>query len=139
MLHTLILILLIALVFYYDGRYQRIPNLITLPIIGMGLIINTIISGLPGLTASCLGLITGMALLLIPFLLGGIGAGDVKLLAAIGSIAGLHFVIAAFLYGAIIGGVWSVILLVKQRSRVFPYGLAIGSGVIAVWFLGIPF
>lgn len=116
MIRNLILGAAVALIFYYDGRYRRIPNKITFSLIIFGFIFNTITLGLSGLTASLLGLIIGAALLLVPYLKGGVGAGDVKFLAAVGAILGYQFVTAAFLYGAVLGGIWSVVVLIRRGS-----------------------
>lgn len=115
-MQNLILGIAIALIFYYDGRYRRIPNKITFSLLVFGFVFNIITQGLPGVTFAFLGLITGAALLLIPYLLGGVGAGDVKFLAAVGTVFGYQFVIAAFLYGAVLGGIWSMIVLIRRGS-----------------------
>ena len=51
--------------------------------------------------------------------MGGIGAGDVKLLAAIGAWKGTIFVLYTGVYGAIIGGIIALIILLRQRRLVF--------------------
>ena len=88
----------------YDLKTGKIPNFITLPAIVLGLILNAYYSGLEGLKDSLLGMILGILLLLIPFVLHGLGAGDVKLLAAIGALNGSTFVFYTFLYSAMAGG-----------------------------------
>ena len=81
-----------------------------------GLIYFAFIGGWNGVLFSLAGLLAGSALLLIPFILGGMGGGDVKLLGAIGALQGASFVLAAFLVGAILGGMLSIIYLaVKGR------------------------
>lgn len=87
-----------------DVRTRRIPNTLTLPLAGMGL--GLAISGASGLSpvASIGGAIVGLLLMLPGHLLGGTGAGDVKLLAALGFVLGPHKVLSAFLYSAIAGG-----------------------------------
>ncbi len=106
----------IALVFYFDGRYRLIPNKLITVVVGLGLVTNTIISGWTGFALATAGFFAGLIILIIPFLLGGIGAGDVKLLAAIGCLLGPGFAAAAFLYGAVFGGIWAVIVLLKKKN-----------------------
>lgn len=118
----LVLGILIVLTMYFDGRYRRIPNFITLPAIVFGLIYHTHNTGLSGLVQALLGLLVGTVLLFIPFILGGIGAGDVKFLAAIGSITGTAFVVSSFLYGAIMGGAWAGLILIRQGSLLTSLG-----------------
>jgi len=73
----------------HDVRERRIPNAVTGPAILAGLMLHTISGGWAGLGDSALaGLIAGGIFLLF-FLAGGMGAGDVKLMAAVGCFAGL--------------------------------------------------
>ncbi len=101
---------------YYDARYRRIPNILTLTLITFGIVFNLMTRGISGLSVTLLGLSVGMVLLIIPYITGGIGAGDVKLLGAIGAVLGAQFVVATFLYGAILGGIWSIALLIKKSG-----------------------
>lgn len=64
-----------------------------------------------GLIESLLGFGLGLVLLLIPYISGGIGGGDVKFLAVVGAIAGTDFVWKAFLAGAIAGGLLALVQL----------------------------
>jgi prepilin peptidase CpaA len=144
----------------YDYRTRRIPNLLTFPALALGLVINIYYSGFKGLEESLLGLLLGGLLLLIPFVLGGMGAGDVKLLAAVGALNGPHFVLFTFIYGAIAGGVMALlVLLLRGRFAVvinnlvltlvvpgqglaksnlgIPYGIAIFIGTLAAWYMGV--
>ena len=116
----------------WDARTRRIPNCITFPAIILGLIINTYYFGWAGLKVSLLGLAVGLLLLIIPFALGGMGAGDVKLMAAVGALNGAGFAFYAFIYSALAGGVIAVILLII-RGQVKPvfFNLFIGLGNLA--------
>lgn len=116
-MHILVLILLIISTIY-DITHHRIPNKITLPAIVFGFILNVYYSGFLGLKNSFLGTALGIGLLIIPFALGVIGGGDVKLLGAIGALNGYHFVFYAFLYSALVGGIMAVIYAaIKGRLR----------------------
>lgn len=87
-----------------DTLYSKIPNLFTLALVVTGFIINIVISGLPGILFSATGFLVGLALLLVPFLMGGMGAGDVKGLAALGALLGPGGTFQIFLYMGLIGG-----------------------------------
>lgn len=115
-MQTGLLLTSVVLVCYFDGRYRRIPNQITFSLLLLGMVINVWQRGLLGLGGSLLGTFVGLAVLIIPYCGGGIGAGDVKFSAAIGSLMGPGFAFAAFLYGAILGGVWACAVLLKRRN-----------------------
>ncbi len=112
-----------------DIRGRRIPNLITLGGAVIGLAVNTLVHQQQGAVSSLTGWAAGVALLAIPFVLGGLGAGDVKLLALAGAWGGPSFALYTFLFGAIVGGVVAVgLLLVRAReSRAYRAG-AEGEG-----------
>jgi len=117
MIITLAFLILATL---WDLKTRRIPNFLTLPTTFLGLAMNAYYAGLGGIKDSLLGLFLGVVLLILPFALGGMGAGDVKLLAAVGALNGPSFVLYTFLYGAIAGGILAVFyaLLRGQFSRV---------------------
>lgn len=99
-----------------DYRYQRIPNAITYPSMLIGFITHFSISGSAGLYTSLLGLLFGVSLLLIPYLMGGLGAGDVKMLGALGAFVGPKGVLVILLYAAIVGGLYAIYLLIRDRD-----------------------
>jgi len=91
-----------------DIRERRIPNLITGPAIVAGLMLHTIYGGWRGLgDAALAGLIAG-GIFLIFFLAGGMGAGDVKLMTAVGCIAGLSPLPLVVISTALAGGVFAL-------------------------------
>jgi prepilin peptidase CpaA len=122
-------------------------------------------TGLSGISvaSSMLGLLAGLVLMLPGRMLGATGAGDVKLMAAVGAVLGLELMPFAFVYTAIAGGVLAVVIAV-QRGRLkaaiggtgrilrapgqarehigsagahhrFSYGPAIAAGaLLAAWF-----
>jgi prepilin peptidase CpaA len=109
------LILVAGLAAGYDLRSRRIPNWVSLAgwILGLGL--NAVLFRWVGLRLALLG--TGMALLIyLPMLLiRGVGAGDVKLMAAIGAILGPNDWIAVFILSAVTGGAVGLVLIVFHR------------------------
>jgi len=101
-----------------DTLYSKIPNIFTLALIIVGIIANISVSGLPGIVYSIAGFIVGLALLALPFFLGGMGAGDVKALAALGVLLGPEKTFQIFLYMGLIGGLLGVIFhLVSSDVR----------------------
>ena len=100
-----------------DFRTQKIPNLITFPTIIIALLYHFFINGIDGLTFSALGLATGIALLIIPYMLGFSGAGDAKLMGAVGAVLGSKSVFIAFLITTLVGGVYAVIILLLNKKQ----------------------
>jgi prepilin peptidase CpaA len=126
----------------------------------LGILLNTTALGSVGIRPSLIGLFVGFGVLLPFFLLGGIGGGDIKLLAAIGAIKGYPFILWAVFYGILVGGImalfvmarhgvmwqsiknicyrgWCLVMpglkympLDKSASLKIPYGVAIGIGTI---------
>ncbi len=130
------LLLLIGVCLYTDLREQRIYNKVLFPVLLAGLGVNIIFYGLSGLQQSALGFLLGLAVLLVPYLAGGMGAGDVKLMAVIGVIKGPIFVFEAFLLTAVAGGLIALFLLIRQ-GRLRQTLHTMGVGLKAV-FLRIP-
>jgi len=96
-----------------DLRFQKIPNLLTYPAMAIALGCHVVMNGLNGLLFSAGGLALGIAVFILPYLMGGMGAGDAKLMGTVGAILGARGVFIAFLFTAITGGVYALILLIK--------------------------
>lgn len=94
-----------------DVRQRRIPNWLSLSGVLCGICLNSIFEGKDGFVLSLLGIATGFFLLFFGYLLGGIGAGDVKLLAAVGAFLGPKLVFCAFIWMAFSGGVLALLLI----------------------------
>ncbi len=99
-----------------DIQVQKIPNLLTFPTMVLGLIYCSITSGWNGLLFSIEGLALGIAIFIIPYLMGGMGAGDAKLMGAIGAIIGPKGVLVASLFTAIVGGIYALIILLVNHK-----------------------
>lgn len=91
-----------------DTLYTKIPNLLTFSMAMVGCVYNVWYPSGSGLLFALLGLTLGLGLLLVPFLMGGMGAGDVKALAALGALVGPSAVFHVFLYTALFGGIMAV-------------------------------
>ncbi|SCY61914.1 A24 family peptidase [Desulfoluna spongiiphila] len=128
-----------------DLQERVIPNTLTLSAALGGLAFHTLLSGVPGALWSVQGGLTGLACLFIPFVLGGVGGGDVKLLAATGTWVGAHALFSVFLYGAMAGGAMALVPYLRhRRSRrhgetsavTMPYSLAMATGYAAYLLMG---
>lgn len=106
---SILLTPLAALITYYDVRYRRIPNLVVLAALICGMTANTAVDGWRGLLSSLAGCLLGFGLMLIPHIFGALGAGDVKLFAAVGAVIGAPLVLRTFLIVLITGGVAAVL------------------------------
>jgi prepilin peptidase CpaA len=99
-----------------DLRRRKIPNRLTYPAMLIGLLLHLADRGVDGALFGLGGLFAGLGLLIVPYLLGGMGAGDVKLLAAVGAFTGAAGAFYSFLYTALAGGVYAVGVLVFRRQ-----------------------
>src|SRR5215207_9333899 len=111
-----ILVLLSVVIAYTDALYRRIPNKVVLAALIFGLTINIIFGGLQGLTYSLGGFALAFGVMFLFHIMGAMGAGDVKLFAAVGSIVGLKFVLPALFIITITGGVMAVCKMVYVRT-----------------------
>lgn len=111
MVPTAIVIALIGFVavcWVFDVRERRIPNWLSASAMIAGLLLNLVFLGMSGLAHSLLGLALTGGALLAPFFLGGIGAGDVKMMGAVGALLGPSLGLQAVIAGFIAGGVFAV-------------------------------
>ncbi len=115
-----------------DIKSRRIYNKILIPCLIIGLSVNFAGGGWPGLLNGVKGFFMGLMLLIIPFAKGGVGGGDVKLLAVIGGIKGPAFVLSTFLAGAVAGGIMATALLIRHRRLLttLTAGLAAASNLL---------
>jgi prepilin peptidase CpaA len=113
----LVLVPLAVLIIYHDVRYRRIPNPFVIATLISGLTINLAIEGLSGGLNSIGGCVLAFILMFILHVFGAMGAGDVKLFAAVGSVIGAQLVLPTFVVVVLTGGVLA--LLSVLRSGVF--------------------
>jgi prepilin peptidase CpaA len=113
---NLLLILLLSICVFTDLRERKIYNAVLLPFLCLGFIINIFSFSLSGLEQSLLGMAVGLSILFIPYFLGGMGAGDVKLLAVIGAIKGMTFVLLAAFYMALAGGIMALLVILFNKG-----------------------
>ncbi len=108
----------LSLAVRHDLRSRLIPNRVTLPAALIGLALNTALFGFDGLKLAALGWLAGAAILIVPFVLGWMGAGDVKLAAALGALKGPAFAVETVLYAMVVAGVMAAIFLFRRQQLV---------------------
>lgn len=119
----LLLVLLVIPAAMWDLRYRRVPNWLTLAGILLGIGVNTVIfrdsaSGrLAGLWMSLEGIGVAFLIYFPLYLLRGMGAGDVKLMAAVGAIVGPANWLGVLLLTSVFGAAAAVIL-VSRKGRI---------------------
>jgi len=99
-----------------DGWKLKVPNWITFPLIIAGWSYSFVAFGWAGLGWSLVGTLVGLALLLPAYAIGGMGAGDVKLLAGVGAWVWGTVTFYAFCLSAIVGGVIAVAMVLYKRK-----------------------
>ena len=157
MVPGLVLTLGLAIAVVTDVRTRRIPNWLTGSIAGAGFGL-AFGGGVVTPTQAALGLLTGLLLMMPGHLIGATGAGDVKLMAAAGTMLGPDLAFRAFLYSAVAGGVFALAVALHRgilattlqdagrlvtspagarqaiespaRSNRFAYGPAIATGTL---------
>ena len=130
-----------------DLRRRRIPNWLTGGALGVGLLGGLWLGGPSGGLSALAGAALGLLMLLPFYAAGGMGAGDVKLLAAVGALLGPQALLPVAFYGALSGAVLSLVVMARRGALAHaaqrlslgklpgtsgakaPYAVAIASGV----------
>jgi prepilin peptidase CpaA len=137
-----------------DVRSRRIPNWLSGAALLAGLLVHAWQDGPHGILVALAGAALGLAILLPLYAINAMGAGDVKLLTGIGALVGPQVLVSVAVYGLIVGGVMSIIVLAHRRRLLMfvhdvvvlrrpptrsgataPYAVAIACGVYLSLFL----
>jgi prepilin peptidase CpaA len=110
----LFLVPLAVFIIYHDVRYRRIPNLFVLATLVGGLTLNVALGGLRGGLLSIGGCLFAFVLMFMLHVFGAMGAGDVKLFAAIGSVLGAQLVLPTFVVVVLTGGLLAVAVTLRS-------------------------
>ena len=114
-----------------DVRKRRIPNWVTLGGVACGVVLNAIFyPGLPGLAFALKGLCLAFGVYFILYCLHAMGAGDVKLMAAVGSFTGWRAWLQIFVITAIVGGILALVLIIwrgRFQKTAANIGLILGE------------
>lgn len=108
-----LLIPLAIIIGYYDVRYRRIPNAFVLATLASGVAINFLFAGLSGIYASIGGCLLAFSLMFMLHIFGAMGAGDVKLFAAIGAVTGAPLVLPTFVVVILTGGLLALVSIIR--------------------------
>jgi prepilin peptidase CpaA len=147
-LPTALAIIIASIALVTDLRTRRIPNWLTVSALVAGLLVNLLVSGPSGVISGLAGAMLGFVLLIPFYALRAMGAGDVKLLSAMGALLGPQTLLVTAAGGALVGGLMSLIILARRgrlslvAHEMFvmhtipspsgakaPYAVAIASGV----------
>lgn len=117
MLHVTVLFVFVTVCLYTDLTERKIYNTVVLCGACAALLLNMLRFGATeGFYYTLTGLFTGFLLLIIPFILGGLGAGDVKMLGMIGAFTGHMLVVQVMLASALAGGVFALVKMIIKRQ-----------------------
>ncbi len=100
-----------------DLRRRQISNWISGSAFASGLLLQSVQHGWAGLGSAMLGTLAGAAVFLIFYLLGGMGGGDVKLMAGFGALLGARRLFEASLWTAGCGGVMALVVIAAGMLR----------------------
>jgi len=100
----------------FDARSRRIPNQFTLAALAAGLVIRGAFEGLMGLESAIWGALLPSGILFLFFLAGGMGGGDVKLMAAVGAWVGIKYVTPVLLGAGLAGGILAIAYMVADGT-----------------------
>jgi prepilin peptidase CpaA len=135
----LTVILIIAAI--SDLRSYKIPNWLTFSTIIAGIVYYTYAKGYQGFLFSVKGVFLGIALLIFFYFMGGTGAGDVKLMGAVGGLLGPKGVFMAFLFTTLLGGIYAIVLLALHgglKDKVKRYGMMLKTFIFSHRMIYIP-
>jgi prepilin peptidase CpaA len=105
----------------HDLRSRRIPNYLTFGSAAVAFVYALATAGWSGLAVGIAGWALGIALFIPFFLLRGMGAGDVKLLAALGAWIGPISLLSLTFYTAISGGVMALVVVLWRRKLIVTF------------------
>ncbi|MCC2684927.1 MAG: prepilin peptidase [Paenibacillaceae bacterium] len=112
----ILLSLLLIAAFVTDVGSMRIPNRLTVCFSLAGILSHVLFEGWQGMRFSMSGLATGFGLLMLLHIFGATGAGDVKLFAAIGTLAGPVFTLHCLLYSVVYAGAIGLAMALFRRE-----------------------
>ena len=113
-----------------DLTTSKVYNVLTIPMVITGLVYHSFTAGMIGFASSFLGLIIGFGLVLLPFVMGGMGGGDVKLLAGIGAWVGVPAILYVFIVAGLMAGVCAIVILLWQKRSV----VRLAGDVRMMWY-----
>ncbi len=137
-IQAVMIALFAAAAMMWDAFQMRIPNWLNVTGAAAGLIYHLFESKLEGLVYAASGMAGLLAAALLLYVMGAIGAGDVKWFAALGAMAGLIFSIHVLLTSILVAGLLGLILAVSGKRRLkqqFPFMYAVFPAVWMTYFI----
>ena len=151
---TVALLLAVAVVF--DLKFRIIPNWVCASILILGFAVQGATAGAQGLLASVMGMLLALAIFIPAYAAGWMGAGDAKLMAAVGTLLGPLATLNAIIFTLLVGGLFGLFHIVARHAVVatpwllrfyapsptsskvfFPYAFAIATGSVCAYFFSI--
>ncbi len=131
-----ILFILLVVCSINDIKFKIIPNWVVLAIILLGFVLSYLTHEWLGLRNSMIGFFAGLLIMLPFYIFAGMGAGDVKLIAAIGSIVGFDDVIKIILDSFFVMGFISLVFLIVKGGlfKLLLRYLRLGMGLLQGFF-----
>ena len=111
---TMAVLAVAAVACVWDLKSARIPNWLTFPAAALALVFHVVAPEGRGFGAAALGLLVGLAVFFPVFALRAMGAGDIKLLAALGAWVGATTVVFVAIYASIAGGVLALVVMAAR-------------------------
>ncbi|WP_330948630.1 A24 family peptidase [Virgibacillus sp. MG-45] len=111
-----LLFVFLIIAFLIDIKHHKIPNWLSLSGMLVGILYHLVTNGLDGLIFSFFGLLVAGAIFMLLYLFKAIGAGDVKLFAAIGAIVGVQLVLYMMMYSIIVAGLIAIVILLFTKT-----------------------
>ncbi|MGH2571003.1 MAG: A24 family peptidase [bacterium] len=124
-------ILVVCFAVATDVSRRRIPNALTFPAIGAGLLIGAVTGGWWGWIAALMGAMLTPSVLMAVRLGNRVGQGDLKLAAAVGSLVGPAVGVLAMLFAAVVGGLLAIAWMLRPGTAV--------SETLSPFLIGVPF
>lgn len=108
----------VALVYasFTDFTRFKVYNLLTFPLLFSGFAYGIFMDGWEGFIFAAIGAITGFGILVVPYLMGGLGAGDVKFVMAIGTWIGAWVLLPAILIGCLVVLGYHVLIVTRRKG-----------------------
>jgi len=138
----LIFISALIVISFIDLDFQIIPDVISLPLIFLGVVLSILPHNSAGVVAdfkdSLVGIAVGGGSLLFVSIIskGGMGGGDVKLNAGVGAFLGWKSALLTIFIGSLIGSIVGIVILKKTGNRKIPFGPFLSSGALICLFWG---
>lgn len=103
-----VLSVVVLMAAFTDLRAERIPNWLSFPGALLGIVLHTLSGGAEGALFGAYGWLAGFGLTIGFYAVGGMGAGDVKLVALVGAFLGAQRVLWVAMYTAVLGGIYAL-------------------------------